>query len=88
MITGTVISVAGNCAMPSSSTAMASTPAAGTPLITKPMPISSIWMKAMPTTPCATARMVAVHSVAMRGPRSGPKMREAICTALRLPASP
>ena len=55
---------------------------------TKPTPISSIWMKAMPTTPCATARIVAVHSAAIFGPLSGPKMREAICTALRWPLSP
>ncbi|MNL43093.1 hypothetical protein D3C87_1655880 [compost metagenome] len=80
--------MAGSCMMPRSSTTSASTPAPGTPLSTKPMPISSIWMKAMPTTPCATARMVAVHSAAMRGPRSSPKMREAICSELRCPFSP
>ncbi|MNY69989.1 hypothetical protein D3C86_2080220 [compost metagenome] len=50
-ITGTVIRVAGNCMMPSSSTARASSPAPGMSLRTKATPISSIWMKAMPTTP-------------------------------------
>ena len=42
----------------------------------------------MPTTPSATARIVAVHSAAIFGPLSGPLTREAICTALRLPLSP
>ncbi|MCY1440341.1 hypothetical protein D9M71_566130 [compost metagenome] len=74
--------------MPSSRAARASRPAPGIPMATKPTPTSSIWMKAMPTTPWATARMVAVHSVAMFGPLSGPEMREAIWTALRLPLSP
>ncbi|MCY1211814.1 hypothetical protein D3C72_917750 [compost metagenome] len=83
-----VISVAGSCMMPSSSTASASRPAPGMPLTTKATPISSIWIKAMPTTPCATARMVAVQSMASRGPRSGPNTREAICLALRVPSSP
>ena len=87
-MTGMVISVAGSCMMPSNNTPNASNPAAGTPLKTNPRPTSNIWMKAMPTTPSATARIVAVHSAAILGPRSGPLMREAIWTALRLPASP
>ncbi|MNE80916.1 hypothetical protein D3C80_1775270 [compost metagenome] len=87
-MTGTVIKVAGNCMMPSSNTANASSPAPGTPLNTNPSPTSSIWMNAMPTTPSATARMVAVHKVATWGPFSGPLIREAICTEARLPASP
>ena len=41
-ITGTVISVAGNCMMPSKSVANASNPAPGIPLIRKATPISSI----------------------------------------------
>ena len=87
MITGTVMMVEGSCMMPSSSTASASSPAPGMPLRTKPMPISSIWMNAMPTTPCATARMVAMHSSVIFGPLSGPEMREAISSALRWPVS-
>ncbi|MNI69732.1 hypothetical protein D3C73_1254990 [compost metagenome] len=74
--------------MPSNSTARASKPAPGTPWKTNPRPTSSIWINAMPTTPSATARMVAVHSAAILGPRSGPLTREAICTAARLPDSP
>ena len=57
-------------------------------MTTNPIPINSIWMNAMPTTPCATARMVAVHSSAICGPFSGPEMREAISTALLWPVSP
>ena len=83
MITGIVISVAGNCMMPISSTASASSPAPGMPMTTNATPISSIWMNAIPTTPCATARIVAVQRSAICGPFSGPEMREAICTALR-----
>ena len=87
-MTGMVISVAGSCMIPSNNIPSASNPAAGTPLKTNPRPTSNIWIKAMPTTPSATARMVAVHSAAMLGPLSGPLIREAIWIALRLPASP
>ncbi|MDT4855385.1 hypothetical protein FQZ97_897380 [compost metagenome] len=88
MITGRVTRATGSCMMPRISTASASRPAAGTPLTTRPTPISSIWMNAMPTTPWATARMVAVHSSASSGPRSGPEMRVAMATAVPLPLSP
>ncbi len=88
MITGTVISVAGAWAMPSIRMTMASIPAPGTPLITKPTPISSIWMKAMPITPWATARMVAVHSLASGLPRSSPDTRMAMRWAAISPRSP
>ncbi|MCY1237677.1 hypothetical protein D9M72_503850 [compost metagenome] len=83
MIAGIVISTTGNCMIPSSRTISARRPAPGMPMNTKPSPTSSIWMNAMPTTPWATARMVAVHSWAICGPRSSPEIREAIFTALR-----
>src|SRR5258707_1178141 len=60
-MTGSVTKVAGNCTMASTSTMSARKPAPGIPIITKPIPTSSIWMKAMPMTPCATARIVAEH---------------------------
>ncbi|MNE31921.1 hypothetical protein D3C80_1255120 [compost metagenome] len=88
MITGKVTSVAGACAMPSMRMTMASIPAPGTPLTTKPTPISNIWMKAMPITPCATARMVAVHSVAKGLPRSAPETRMAMRWVAISPRSP
>ncbi|MCY1302385.1 hypothetical protein D9M70_520390 [compost metagenome] len=87
-ITGRVIRVAGNCMMPSSSTPSASSPAPGMPLTTKPRPTSSIWMKAMPITPSATARMVAVHSSTILPPRPGPDRRMAMRRALCVPFSP
>ncbi|MNH33709.1 hypothetical protein D3C79_942490 [compost metagenome] len=88
MITGTVTRVAGAWAIPSMRMTMASMPAPGTPLTTKPTPISSIWMKAMPITPCATARMVAVHNLAKGLPRSSPDTRMAIRCAATSPRSP
>lgn len=69
--------------MPNSNTIKARMPAAGTPMITSATPINSIWIKAMPTTPCATARMVEVHSSAICGPRTGPEIRVVIATAVR-----
>ncbi|MNC65822.1 hypothetical protein D3C75_1161510 [compost metagenome] len=74
--------------IPINSATMASSPAPGTPMSTKPTPTSSIWMKAIPTTPWATARMVAVHNTVMLGPRSGPDSRVAMAMALRSPFSP
>ncbi|MNT54084.1 hypothetical protein D3C72_1912180 [compost metagenome] len=56
--------------------------------MTRATPTSSIWMKAMPTTPWATARMVAVHNAASCSPRCGPATRVAIATAARWPVAP
>ncbi len=52
------------------------------------MPTSTIWMKAMPTTPCATVRTVWVQSLATSGPRSLPKMRLLMRSVARCPSSP
>ena len=46
------------------------------------------WMKAMPITPWATARMVATDSTVNSSPRSGPTMRPKIARLARSPASP
>ena len=46
------------------------------------------WMKAMPITPWATARIVATDSAVNSSPRSKPKMRAKIARLARSPASP
>ena len=85
---GRRIKIVGSWVMPSSNTTSDSSPAAGTPIATRPIPTINIWIKAMPTTPWATARMVEVHSAASCAPRSAPEMREAIATALCCKLSP
>ena len=74
-MTGKVISSAGACTIPSTSTTNASSPANGTPAIINNKPRTMAWMNATPRTPNATARMVAVDSFANSSPRPVPKMR-------------
>ena len=82
---GSVTSTAGTCAMPSTRTIAASTPAQGTPATSRQMPTMMAWMKATPSTPLATARMVAVD----RSTNSAPRGPSAILSKIeRIPRAP
>ena len=79
---GTVTSSAGTWAMPRTSTITASTPAHGTPAISRTTPTRMAWIKATPSTPWATVRMVAVDRLAKALPRAVPTMRAKIAWLL------
>jgi len=67
----------------------ASTPAQGTPAISRQMPTMIAWMKATPMTPWATARMVWVASLENSAPRAPlPMTRPKIASLPRPPDWP
>ena len=85
---GSVTITAGTWAMPSTRTMTASTPAQGTPAMSRQRPTMIAWMKATPSTPLATARMVAVDRSTNSAPRVPSTTLSKIERIARAPDSP